>query len=204
MTKYELFISNFKRVEQNIKKMPGAPAEANFKWLEDNVSSQQIQTKMRMCRLIRNYVQHEPDYQAFIEISDGMLEFLRELNNSVCIHIDGLRSVMTPIGQADYLTSAYTVMYALKKFASGAKSIVYYSASFEEFGVLFREGLDQAILSGVLMSDSMHELEKYVRFGPSVVKSAYHNDAKDIYADDIATGVRIVVKNEEEQVIGIV
>lgn len=76
---HDNFISAFKRVEQLIRNYPGAPDGANFKWLEDRITEPKTQSKMRMCRMIRNYVQHEEDYSEFIGIADGMISFLNSL-----------------------------------------------------------------------------------------------------------------------------
>ena len=76
---HDNFIAAFKRVEQLVRNYPGAPEGANFKWLEDKMTDQKIQSKMRMCRMIRNYVQHEEDYGEFIGIADGMISFLNSL-----------------------------------------------------------------------------------------------------------------------------
>ena len=98
--KHDEFIAAFKRIEQNIKKLPNVTPDANFKWLEDQMNDQTLITKMRMCRLLRNYIQHEPDYESFITINDGMFfsaisifsDFTRLRKRSI-----NLKTVLTPI-----------------------------------------------------------------------------------------------------------
>lgn len=88
ITKYDIFISNFKEIESLITKLPNTPIDANFKWLEDNTLSSEKKNKMYICRILRNYIQHQKDFNTFLEISDNMLKFLEELKKELISQIE--------------------------------------------------------------------------------------------------------------------
>ena len=81
---YQLFIDKFKRVEQAVKLLDGYNNTGSpVKFLEDYLDGSPLQTKIRMCRNVRNYIQHEPDYENFIRISPGMLECLDDVLKAI-------------------------------------------------------------------------------------------------------------------------
>lgn len=87
INKYEIFISKFKEIENLIKKLPNATSDSNFKWYEDSILDMEKKNKLYICRIIRNYIQHNKDYENFIEISDEMIKFmeniLKEINGKI-------------------------------------------------------------------------------------------------------------------------
>jgi len=83
---YQLFIDKFKRVEQAVKQLPAYNDGSPVKFLEDFLDGTSLQTKLRMCRNVRNYIQHEPDYADFIRVSQGMLDCLDEILASIESH----------------------------------------------------------------------------------------------------------------------
>ena len=119
--KHDEFIAAFKRVEQGVKLMPGVPAEANFKWLEDRMNDQAIQTRMRMCRMIRNYIQHESDYEAFIEVSPGMIQFLDCLYASITKHLQ-MFIELSPNSANDVVHLSDTISKAADMCASSGRN----------------------------------------------------------------------------------
>lgn len=76
---YEQFLDLYKQIELTIPKMKDAPSDANMRWLEENIDDQSIRTKLYVSRIIRNYIQHNSDFQNFISINFGMIEFLQEI-----------------------------------------------------------------------------------------------------------------------------
>lgn len=202
--KHDEFIAAFKRIEQNIKRLPNVASDANFKWLEDQMNDQALITKMRMCRLLRNYIQHEPDYESFITINDGMIEFLHVLNKSLCKSLDGLRPMMIPISEADFLSSDALVCDALARLTNGASSIVYYSTSTNQFGIFNQSCINEAILQGMCATTPLARMESLMKFGNEYVQVAYIDDAKDCYVNAISRGIRLIVKNATGDIIGLI
>ena len=66
----EKFIDAYRRFESALRKI-----EQTVKQYEDSLTSDlEKQGKIRMCRLIRNYIEHENS--AFVEASENMIDFL--------------------------------------------------------------------------------------------------------------------------------
>lgn len=78
-TIYEEFLYLYKNIEQNIPKMKNATIDSNVKWLEDKIIEPEKRNKLYICRIIRNYIQHNSDYKEFLTINDGMITFLKEI-----------------------------------------------------------------------------------------------------------------------------
>lgn len=114
MTEHEEFIAAFKRVEQQIRNSKDAPPEANFKWLEDRVTDQSLQTKMRMCRNIRNYIQHEPDYGSFIQISPAMIKLLDSIYKKLLSASDKVYGQVNCTESRDLLQSKHSLQAAAR------------------------------------------------------------------------------------------
>jgi predicted transcriptional regulator len=80
---YELFLNKYKEIESIVCKIDNAPSDANIFWLEENIDDINKQNKLKLCRMLRNYIQHNNDYKNFVIISNGMIEFLDEIYNSI-------------------------------------------------------------------------------------------------------------------------
>lgn len=78
-TIYEDFLHLYKNIELNIPKMKNATMDSNVKWLEDQIMEPEKRNKLYICRIIRNYIQHNSDYKEFITITEGMITFLKEI-----------------------------------------------------------------------------------------------------------------------------
>ena len=76
---HDQFLELYKKVEAAIPKMKNAPLDANIRWLEDQIIDQEKRNKLYVCRITRNYIQHNTDFQSFINISSGMLSFLKDI-----------------------------------------------------------------------------------------------------------------------------
>lgn len=77
--KYQDFISIYNKLETIIHKIPNAPDDANMKWLEDSLPNVNDKNKLYLCRIIRNYIQHNEDYRSFVSVTDGMITFLNNI-----------------------------------------------------------------------------------------------------------------------------
>lgn len=74
---YQEFLDAYREMENALKEIPHVETDINVKWWEDLQTDGNTQTKLRLCRLIRNYCIHETDYEEFITISKGMIDFLK-------------------------------------------------------------------------------------------------------------------------------
>lgn len=81
MKEHDQFITTYKNIEILIKQHYEIPDNISpIKYYEDVIcKDNQINSKLRLCRNIRNYIQHEEDYNSFITISLEMQKFLDKL-----------------------------------------------------------------------------------------------------------------------------
>ncbi|MBR0417884.1 MAG: hypothetical protein IJI66_01800 [Erysipelotrichaceae bacterium] len=72
---YENFLNEYKTLELNVKDLVGLNV---FEY--ENTLVTDDREKLKLCRIIRNYLQHHVDSDEFISISKGMVDFLHDLN----------------------------------------------------------------------------------------------------------------------------
>lgn len=104
MTKQDSFIELFKEIENVVKKLPNAPEDANFKWFEDITIDNEKKQKLYVCRVLRNYIQHHKDYISFVEISDDMLKFMKEVLLEITSQLNKVEDEMISINKIDSCT----------------------------------------------------------------------------------------------------
>ena len=101
MNKYDIFISKFKEIENLIPKLPNATSDSNFKWYEDNIIDMEKKNKLYLCRIIRNYIQHNKDYEKFIAISDDMLKFMENIFQEINSQLSNAETIMIKLSKID-------------------------------------------------------------------------------------------------------
>ena len=83
------FLTVYKKLEnalfdidvQNLKKVSWLDADnsddedINVFWLENHAKDGSIQNKLRLCRMIRNYAQHNEDYKSFLAMQSDMIVY---------------------------------------------------------------------------------------------------------------------------------
>lgn len=74
---FEDFISAYKQLENTLRLR-------DMKVIDyENTLPEEDKKKLQLCRITRNYIQHEYDYKDFCSMSNGMIEFLEEKNNEI-------------------------------------------------------------------------------------------------------------------------
>lgn len=79
MKQHDEFIALYKELEDAIEERyvhERNDSESPVKWAEGQFPEKT--SRLRYCRITRNYIQHEKDYGKFISISDEMMTFMRE------------------------------------------------------------------------------------------------------------------------------
>ena len=69
----------YKKIETAIPKMKDAPIDANVRWFEESIVDMEKRNKLYLCRIIRNYIQHNADFKTFIHITSEMIDFLSNI-----------------------------------------------------------------------------------------------------------------------------
>ena len=100
--KYSIYISKYNNIETKLCKLNNAPADANIKWFEDSLEDVKIKNKLYLCRIIRNYIQHNTDYKEFITITDEMLKFLDSIDFMVSSKLNTAENIMVPLKKIKY------------------------------------------------------------------------------------------------------
>lgn len=83
MKQHDEFIAAYKGLEEAILSVyPEAGKESSpVKWAEDHFTEKS--SRLRYCRITRNYIQHEGDYEKFIAVSPEMTAFLKEMTGEL-------------------------------------------------------------------------------------------------------------------------
>lgn len=92
------FLEKFKECEQLIRQVYGD--DKNFKWFKDKMKDDgedQMSQKMYVCRVLRNYMSHNPDGGFFIDISDAMTEFLDDVKTKISGDIKTCKNEMSVV-----------------------------------------------------------------------------------------------------------
>lgn len=99
MKEHDKFIKIFKSVESLIKEVYSDNPNASFRWYEEQQSDVEYANKLRLCRNIRNFIQHNKDYEDFIKISPCMQEFLENVLLEIKIKKGVAWDITTSIGR---------------------------------------------------------------------------------------------------------
>lgn len=120
-TNYEEFLDIFKQIESNLKEVPNLPSDEQrggkslFQFYEESdYVDDKEKIKLRMCRIIRNYCVHEQDYENFISISNGMIDFMKHEALKIQSLYLKVSDVMVPFNKMAYVTTDNTLFQAVE------------------------------------------------------------------------------------------
>ena len=154
MREHDEFIKRFKKIEQRIRERYGDGK--NFKWLEDQISDEDVKGKMRLCRTLRNFIQHEADYENFVSISNGMMTFLDDLYRSVA---QGSSSV-TVNDLSTCIKMSDTIGAAIKKLNSYG-NVLPIVEDYQAFGKISVNEVFQALANGKTLESKISSLGSF-------------------------------------------
>lgn len=95
MKTHDTFIAVYKELE-NVLTVPVRDYE--------NLLADDTAQKLRLCRMIRNYIQHTGDYEKFIAIAPGMIQFLEETVNSIKLKDGIVKDAMITVAKYGMLS----------------------------------------------------------------------------------------------------
>lgn len=120
-TNYEEFLDIFRQIESNLKDVPNLPSDEQrggkslFQFYEESdYVDDKEKIKLRMCRIIRNYCVHEQDYENFISISNGMIDFMKYEALKIQSLYLKVSDVMVPFNKMAYVTTDNTLFQAVE------------------------------------------------------------------------------------------
>ena len=115
MKEHDKFISTYKEIENLVRNI--CQDSSPMIYLEEKYESEA--QKIRLCRIIRNYIQHNNDYESYIKITPSLQKFLEGLKKEVELSLSRASEIMTPLKKAptiNYNNKLYeTVNYMNKK-----------------------------------------------------------------------------------------
>lgn len=113
MTNNEIFIVSYNKLENILHKLPNAPIDANMKWYEDSLEDAKIKNKLYLCRILRNYIQHNEDASNFVEITNEMCSFIQDEYINMCSKMVSAETIMTPIKKMQVVEQKDLVLNAI-------------------------------------------------------------------------------------------
>lgn len=120
-TNYEEFLDIFRQIESNLKDVPNLPSDEQrggkslFQCYEESdYVDDKEKIKLRMCRIIRNYCVHEQDYENFISINNGMIDFMKHEALKIQSLYLKVSDVMVPFNKMAYVTTDNTLFQAVE------------------------------------------------------------------------------------------
>lgn len=91
----ELFLAEYKNLENLIKKMDGAPETSTIYWLEQQLEGEE-QAKLALCRTCRNFLQHNDEKEFFVATED-MIDFIKKQQTKILANFTTCEKIMVDI-----------------------------------------------------------------------------------------------------------
>ena len=122
MKQHDIFISAYKELEDAIVKVYPKVGESRevspVRWAEDKYPDKA--SKLRYCRNTRNYIQHEADYEKFIEVHPEMISFLEGFTGELIGTAKGMSKTL----KSSSVLPTDTVFEAAKKMKKSSSILV--------------------------------------------------------------------------------
>lgn len=103
---------NMNQFLQEYKQLEGYAKAAGYDSvldIEQQMTDQEEQEKLKLCRITRNYIVHHADGTEFAAVSDGMISFIQGLSTSLIadkLKAEDRMSSLTPVKLTDTLSGA--------------------------------------------------------------------------------------------------
>lgn len=197
MKQHDEFIAAFKELEEAIVKVHPKVGEnretSPVRWAEDNYPDKA--SKLRYCRNTRNYIQHEGDYENFIEVSPSMISFLKEFTGEL---VGTAKSLSKTLRTSSVLPTD-TVYDACKKMKKNSAIVVCDQENV--YGILKDGDVKLAVAT-----DSLTKRSKVSSImGPaSSVGEVKDSDSGEKVVKKLSTYEFLIVKNKQGKIIGII
>lgn len=189
---YDEFLTLYKNIESLIPKMKNAPINANVKWLEETILDQEKRNKLYLCRITRNYIQHNSDFQDFIQISSGMILFLKEIYIEVLSSQMKNRDIMLKGKQLFLKNVNDEILNTIKKMDSKKLKYVPILKDNKLIGIFSDKNIRQMLIKNNKCEKTFNEIENLLKI-PTNVKFVKTEDMIDKTLDLIKNGYIFIV-----------
>ncbi len=209
---HSIYIEKYNKIESLIKKIKDAPSDANMKYLEDMVEDSSIKNKLYLCRITRNYIQHNTDYKEFINISDAQLKFLDEIEDLVLGKIEKVEDIAIPVKK-------YKIKYIDEKTIDSFTEFVktknnYFTILNKDdtlLGVLSIANIATLLIQQIKKTDKLESIDKKIYNSNKnvykfVKKGSLYEEAINLFKEDTNTKIVFVTENGKStgKIIGII
>ena len=157
MTEQEKYLETFRQYETAVRTYSYESA----KDYEDSVKDVNVQDKLRICRVIRNYLAHSQDAGKFISISSAMQRFMEEtvymLDEGAC----PISKKMTPVSKCLHETNTVEEAIAFMKKVH-ASTVPIFSKENEVIGIFSYENFTKTFVKNRITKTT--KLSSYVTY----------------------------------------
>lgn len=212
MKEHDQFINTYKKIEGLIKTLYPAASEyaSPIKYYEDVLAKDELETdKLRLCRNIRNYIQHHDDYNIFISIDPGMQKFLDSIYENLLIINKTCKSEMKTLKASTRIVTPQIKLIeavAKMKTIAGKKknNTLVVMKDNQPIGIFNGDCINNAILDGAKIRQSniinyMIPITAKSKFIKYVDEHMSYQEGKIL----LDAGYIVFIVNKEQKIIGI-
>lgn len=189
---YDEFLTLYKNIESLIPKMKNAPIDANVKWLEETILDQEKRNKLYLCRITRNYIQHNSDFQDFIQISSGMILFLKDIYIEVLSNQIKNRDIMLKGKQLFFKNINDEILDTIKKMDSKKLRYVPILKDNKLIGIFSDKNIGQMLIKNNKCEKTFNKIENLLKI-PANVKFVKTEDMIDKTLNLIKNGYTFII-----------
>lgn len=165
--------------------------------LEQFISDQEIKDKIKVCRTLRNYIQHHPDADSFLSVTAGETAFLKERTEEILALNGTAKDIM--VRCSTILTDKNTLADFAAAMSAKNLSAYPYQEKNGEFSVLTAKNIVKTLGSGKTarqkISSAVTEKEK-IRVG-----FAFQNTPVPLLP---GTDIIVILTQTKDKAIGII
>ena len=171
--------------------------------LEQTLSDRETQEKLKLCRIIRNYISHHADGEIFAAVSDEMITFIRTLSTSLIadkLKAGDRATGLTPVKMDDTLSAA-----TKKLLKSNMGWIPVVAPQMVYVGVMNTRMIMECIKQGISVNTPLSDIKK---FEASASAEAQAENIPVLSVNDPITNMKsapaIVLNEKREKYRGVI
>ena len=165
----EEFLSQYKSLESTLRLLDPNSSVLSY---EETLEDADCKDKLRICRQVRNYIQHHEDGLSFLSPTPSMISFLSRLTNDLMASRERVGDKLYRLQAVAYQG---TVREALERFAKSKRDWMPVVSSGKYSGVLTASRLAQAVYASTRKGDKLSAFVPEKDLGKAGVRVAEEN-----------------------------
>ena len=162
----EEFLNQYKSLESTLRLLDPNSSVLSF---EESLEDADRKDKLRICRQMRNYIQHHEDGLSFLSPTSSMVSFLSRMTNDLLASREKVGDKLYRLQAVSYQG---TVREALERFAKSKRDWLPVVSSGKYSGVLTATRLAQAVYASTRKGDKLSGFVPEKDLGRAGVKVA--------------------------------